>query len=99
MSYQDLHALTAKHVREVIDATSKQVTSMFPAGPGKRKRSPQELASLFRAIANEPSESRQAIMESIAKQAGHAPGEERPCELCRFLGDQAMRFAKDTGLA
>lgn len=81
---------TAKHLQEQMKRTVSAMGRLQGDAPGTRTRTKREMNSNWSSLEALPREERQAMMVAMAERAGHADGEERLCELCKYLGSKAQ---------
>ncbi len=76
------------HVMNMMKQTRSLLSEMQPNKPGTVPRGTRERNALWKRLKSLDKPELQAIMEAMAERAGHAPNEDKPCELCKFLMDQ-----------
>jgi hypothetical protein len=83
---------TAKHLQEQMNRTVGAMASLQGDTPGTRQRGKREQNAIFNRISALPREERQSMMVAMAERAGHQDGEQKMCELCRYLGSKAQEM-------
>lgn len=81
----------ANHMTETMNRVLAFTKSMQPAPMGERQRTPREQSRIFEQIRQLPKEQMNEFFTAAAEKAGHQPDEDRPCELCRFMGNQISK--------
>lgn len=74
-----------RHMREAMSGAMAEVRKLQSGPPGTRERKAREQKALWDRIVAIPEPERQAIIDQMAKRAGHDAAEGQPCELCKFI--------------
>lgn len=82
------------HVLDRMTALKGEMQKASPSPVGTRARTPREQAALWKKLNGLQKDELQAVMVSMATQAGHQDGEPVPCEVCRFVADQVLKDVK-----
>lgn len=90
MDERSVIAGTASHLQEQMRRTVSAMGRLQGDAPGTRTRGKREQNAIFDRVTALPREERQAMMVAMAERAGHQDGEEKMCELCRYLGSKAQ---------